>query len=147
MGDIRDAEAIIRAAQTTAECKEQINNILAAVKIIRPSLWNLRADVKEFQEKCNIAKTVGTGAGVTGAGLAIGILFKPSLLKLKRILSSLFHTLLYETAIQFSFNLLNNLFFLQIIKLDVLGLSLLEEFPYCSLLVLWLPQEPEWLSM
>ncbi len=72
MGD-RDAEALIRAAQTTTECEEQINNILAEVKIIRPSLWKLRADVKEFQENCNIAKTVGTGAGVAGAGLAIGI--------------------------------------------------------------------------
>ena len=79
MGD-EDVEAIIRAAQTATECEEQINNILAEVKMIRPSLRNLRADVKEFQEKCNIAKTVGTGAGVAGAGLAIGILKQPSLL-------------------------------------------------------------------
>ena len=71
----KDAEAIIRAAQTTTECEEQINNILAEVKIIRRSLWNLRADVREFQKNCNIAKTVGTTTGVAGTGLAIGIFF------------------------------------------------------------------------
>jgi hypothetical protein len=51
--------------------EEQISIILDEVKNIR--LWNLRADVKEFQKNCNIAKTVGTAINAVGTAIAIGI--------------------------------------------------------------------------
>nr|CAH0106872.1 unnamed protein product [Daphnia galeata] len=66
-----DAEAIIQGAKAIKDCEEQINFILAEVEKIRHSLRNLREDVKGFQKKCNVAKTVGTTSGVAGAGLAI----------------------------------------------------------------------------
>jgi hypothetical protein len=64
-----DVEAIIRGTQAITDCEEQISIILDEVKNIR--LWNLRADVKEFQKNCNIAKTVGTAINAVGTAIAI----------------------------------------------------------------------------
>jgi hypothetical protein len=71
------ARMIYQGATASASAISHMRATLGIIDKICRNLLELKGDVKEFQMKCNFAKTVGATSNVAGAALGVGKLKSP----------------------------------------------------------------------
>lgn len=74
MPTLRETEIkLLEGGQSRRVAIEKMRSVLSDIERCKQTLIELKVDIKKFQEKCKVAKVVGTTTSTTGAVLTTGI--------------------------------------------------------------------------